>query len=401
VHVADLAPLYDAVVLAAGARADRSLGLPGEGALAGVFGARDFVAWYNGAPDMAGLTAALGLHAVRDVVIIGQGNVAIDCARLLCKTRAELAGSDVAAHAAHALAASAVRRVHLVGRRGHVQASFTMKELREVTRLADAAFVVRPGELAAGRTPASLAEAAASRARARMDALLGEAAAAPPRSPPASRELHARFLLAPTALLPAAGAGAGAGGAPPRVGAVQFAVTRLEGAADAQRAVPTGETATLAADLVLRSVGYSSTPLHGVPFDDRRKVVHNERGRVLAEPADGGAPLPGLYVSGWLKRGPTGIIGTNIPDAKETVAAIVEDAAAGRLRARAGAAAGGGSALPQLRALLAARGGSADETVDWDGFCRIDAAEVARGAAVGKPREKFVALADMLQAARA
>ena len=117
-HVADLAPLYDAVVLAAGARADRSLGLPGEGALAGVFGARDFVAWYNGAPDMAGLTAALGLHAVRDVVIIGQGNVAIDCARLLCKTRDELAGSDVAAHAAHALAASAVRRVHLVGRRG-------------------------------------------------------------------------------------------------------------------------------------------------------------------------------------------------------------------------------------------------------------------------------------------
>ena len=150
VAVADLRGLFDAVVLSVGAAGDRALGLPGE-ELEGVLGARAFVSWYNGHPDFAALAPDL---SVEDVVIVGQGNVAIDCARILCKTVAELQHTDIAAHALAALARSRVRRVHLVGRRGHVQASFTMKELREVTRLADAAFVVSPEELAQGRTAA-------------------------------------------------------------------------------------------------------------------------------------------------------------------------------------------------------------------------------------------------------
>ena len=154
VSVADLRGLFDAVVLCVGAAGDRALGLPGE-ELGGVLGARAFVSWYNGHPDFAALAPDL---SVEDAVIIGQGNVAIDCARILCKTTAELERTDIAAHALEALARSRVKRVHLVGRRGHVQASFTMKELREVTRLEDAAFCVSAAELAEGRTPASLAE---------------------------------------------------------------------------------------------------------------------------------------------------------------------------------------------------------------------------------------------------
>jgi adrenodoxin-NADP+ reductase len=378
VQVAELLGAYDAVVLAYGAASDRAMGVPGEG-LRGVHAARAFVNWYNGHPEYRDFSPNLDTE---DVVIVGQGNVAIDCARILCKTRAELAETDIAAHALDALSRSRVKRVHVVGRRGHVQAAVTMKELREATRLADADFCVRGGELEAGRTPASHAEMEAARARKRMDALLSEAASAGAvRVEKKGRALEFRFLRSPVECLAAPGGGGGA------VGAVRFAVNRLEGAAEMQRAVATGETEVIPAGLVLKSIGYKSLPLPGVPFDERAATVLNAGGRVLATP--GGAPVKGLYCAGWAKRGPTGIVGTNINDARETVAALLADVAAG-----GGGAKGG---LPALRSLLASRGVAQSSLVAWSGWRKIDEGELARGAAAGKAREKYVSVKDMLE----
>jgi NADPH-dependent glutamate synthase beta subunit-like oxidoreductase len=379
VQVEELQKLYHAVVLAYGAASDRHLGVPGE-ALNNVVSARAFVNWYNGHPDFRSFKPNL---EAADVVIIGQGNVAIDCARILTKTITELSTTDIATHALEALSKSKVRRVHVVGRRGHVQAAFTMKELREVTKLEDADFVVRPAELAAGRTASSLEEAEEHRAKKRMDALLAETAAAPLHG--RSRQLHLRFLLAPRAILPDASKGDGTS-----VGAVEFDVTRLEGPPNAQRAVPSGKTEVIPAGMVLRSVGYKSIKVPGIPWDEKRAVVRNDRGRVMN---DDGSAFGGVYVSGWLKRGPSGIIGTNIPCARETVASIVEDRSAGRLTHVQPPA----EPLEAVRSLVAARGRDPAHLVSWADFRAIDAAEVQRGAASGKPREKFTSVEELLE----
>jgi adrenodoxin-NADP+ reductase len=378
VTVPELFKHYNAVVLAYGAASDRKMGIPGED-LANVFSARAFVNWYNGHPDFRNFKPNL---EAEDVIIIGQGNVAIDCARILSKTRAELAETDIAAHALDALSASKVKRVHVVGRRGHVQAAFTMKELREVTRLADTAFVVAVEELHRGRTAASLAEIEAGRPRKRMDALLAEtAAAAGPSSK--SRELRMRFLLAPARVLPSATD-------PSEVGALEFSVTELTGEAEKQGAAATGKLETIKAGMVLRSIGYKSVPVDPVvPFDDKRSVVRNASGRVVHED---GSPFPGLYVSGWLKRGPTGIIGTNITDARETVGCMLADLSAGGF-------APGGEGLAGLRAHLLSKGRKPEDLVSWTGFMRVNAAELAAGKAAGKAREKITDVAVALKVA--
>lgn len=383
VSVEELFSFYDAVVLAYGASSDRAMGVPGED-LRNVTSARAFVNWYNGHPDFRDFAPNLDAE---DVVIIGQGNVAIDCARILTKTRDELKETDIAAHALDALSRSKVKRVHVVGRRGHVQAAMTMKELREVTRLEDADFVVSAEELARGRTAASVAELETQRARKRMDALLAEQAALAPAGK--RRQLRLRFLLNPSACLPSASD-------PGAVGGMEFDITALEGAAEAQKAVPTGKKEVIPAGLVLKSIGYKSVPLPGVPFNAKKATVNNVKGRVVAE-GEAGAPVPGLYCAGWLKRGPSGIIGTNITDARETVAALLEDKAAGKLRkATAGE---GGAGLAGLKALLTQRGKNPAHQVSWAGWRALDAAELARGAAAGKSREKFVSVPEMLDLA--
>ncbi len=386
VSVAELQGCYDSVVFAYGASSDRDMGVPGEG-LAGVCSARAFVNWYNGHPDFVDFRPNLDTE---DVVIVGQGNVAIDCARILCKTPKELEGSDIAAHAAQALARSRVKRVHVVGRRGHIQAAMTMKELREITRLEDAHFLVHPSELQAGRTPASLKEAEAARARKRMDALLAEEAVKGALQHSKSRTLSLRFLLSPKACLPAQGA-AGVGG-------VQLERNRLEGAPEAQKAVGTGEVEVIPAGLVLKSIGYKSLPITGLPFDAKSATVPNARGRVLA--GAGAAPLPGLYCTGWVKRGPSGIIGTNITDAKETVACLLEDlGAAGKGSGADGSSSSSSSkgGLQQLKAMLQAKGKRAGQSMDWKGWLKVNAMEIERGAKVGKPREKVTSVAAMLE----
>ena len=318
-------------------------------------------------------------------MIVGQGNVAIDCARILSKTPAELATTDIAAHALAALSASKVRRVHVLGRRGHVQASFTMKELREVTKLEDAACLVSVGELERGRTASSVAEMAEHRAKKRMDELLSKVAGGDAAGK--ARSLSLRFLLSPTALLPSHAD-------PGAVGAVACDVTALSGEANAQRASPTGATEIVPAGMVLKSIGYKSVSLPGVPFDDKAAVVRNTRGRVHDA---SNVNSSGLYVAGWLKRGPSGIIGTNIPDARETVGCILEDAAGGVLPAVTAPHAG----MAGLRALLSKAGRTDASLVDWAGFLAINAAEVAAGAAEGRPRQKITRVEEMLKVAGA
>jgi NADPH-dependent glutamate synthase beta subunit-like oxidoreductase len=241
---------------------------------------------------------------------------------------------------------------------------------------------VKREELERGRGASSVQEIEEHRAKKRMDELLLKAADAPPGGK--SKALALRFLLAPSRVVedPAR---------PGHVGGLECDVTQLEGPANAQRAVPSGRKEVVPAGLVLRSIGYKSVAVPGVPFDDKRAVVRNTAGRV--HEADG-TPVPGLYVSGWLKRGPSGIIGTNIPDARETVGVIVADKGAGKLPG------GDTPGLDAVKALLTARGRDPATLVSWDGYRAIDAHEVATGSAAGKPREKLTHVDAMLATAR-
>jgi adrenodoxin-NADP+ reductase len=377
VSVQELRDRYSAVILAYGAVSDRNMGIEGEN-LKNVFSARAFVNWYNGHPDFASFKPNLDCE---DVVIVGQGNVAIDCARILAKTVDELRETDIAQHAVVALSTSKVKRIHVVGRRGHVQAAFTMKELREITRLDDANCVVKAEELERCRNPQSLKEIENQRAKKRLDALLVELAGSSGSPSAKRREVILRFLLSPSKLI-----------ADPndstKIGSFELDVTTLEGEPEKQSARSTGKKEVIRAGMVLRSIGYKSESLPGVPFDSRKSIVKNVLGRVMS---DQGSVEAGLYCTGWLKRGPSGIIGTNITDARETVACILEDKKGGKLDKF-----GLDSPLASLRSLLQTRGKDTTKLVDWQSWLKIDEKERADGLSVGKPREKIVSVEKML-----
>jgi adrenodoxin-NADP+ reductase len=377
VSVQELRDRYSAVILAYGAVSDRNMGIEGEN-LKNVFSARAFVNWYNGHPDFASFKPNLDCE---DVVIVGQGNVAIDCARILAKTVDELRETDIAQHALVALSTSKVKRIYVVGRRGHVQAAFTMKELREITRLDDANCVVKAEELERCRNPQSLKEIENQRAKKRLDALLVELAGSSGSPSAKRREVILRFLLSPSKLI-----------ADPndstKIGSFELDVTTLEGEPEKQSARSTGKKEVIRAGMVLRSIGYKSESLPGVPFDSRKSIVKNVLGRVMS---DQGSVEAGLYCTGWLKRGPSGIIGTNITDARETVACILEDKKGGKLDKF-----GLDSPLASLRSLLQTRGKDTTKLVDWQSWLKIDEKERADGLSVGKPREKIVSVEKML-----
>jgi ferredoxin--NADP+ reductase len=310
----DLVAAYDAVVYATGAMRDRRLGIPGED-LPGSYAATDFVNWYCGHPDMD--SAAFTLDA-ESVAVIGVGNVAVDVARILARDPAELHTTDVPQPVLEALHASKVREVHMIGRRGPAYAKFTTKELRELGELPGVELVVHADEadlsaFDSSGEGAALAEAD-RRVRGNMVAISkwAQGAAVAPAASGHARRLIVRFWLKPVEILGAE-----------RVTGITLERTGI----DASGAFGgTGQYETLDAQMVLRSVGYQSVPLPGVPFDERASVVPNALGRVLD--ADG-SPLPGEYVAGWLKRGPTGVIGTNKSDAAETVRCLLEDLAGG------------------------------------------------------------------------
>jgi ferredoxin--NADP+ reductase len=368
---AELMRHYTAVIYATGAQTDKSLGIPGED-LPGSWAATEFVAWYNGHPDYRGLEFDL---SAKRAVVIGNGNVAADVTRMLTLGASELERTDVADHALRALRESRIEEVIVLGRRGPAQAAFTSAELRELGHLPGVGLRVDDVEL----DPASqqwLAEQGTFTARKNLQ-LLREFAAKPVR-PDARRRIELRFLRSPVQIR-------GTG----RVEAVDVLRNQIVQDEDGSlRAQPVDEVSeTIECGLVLRSVGYRALPLPGVPFDERHFVLPNERGRVFT-PA--GEPLPGVYAVGWIKRGPTGILGTNKRDAEETVSCLVEDLAAG--------------ALPQppspgcdeIDALLAQR---KPDLVTVEGWRAIDGHELERGRSEQRPRVKLASRDELLAAA--
>jgi ferredoxin--NADP+ reductase len=364
----ELAGLYDAVIYAFGAQTDRRMGIPGED-LPGSWAATEFVAWYNGHPDYQ--DRSFDLSGER-AVVIGAGNVAVDVARMLALTAEELQPTDTTDAAIAAILGSGIREILVLARRGPAQAAFTTPELIELTELAGADLVVDPGDLELD--PASAAALQEDTAVARRNVeVLREAAATPPAGRP--KTVRLRFCVSPVAIL-------GDG----RVEAIEVVENELVADESGRiRAVATGAREVIPCGIVLRSVGYAGTAMPGVPFDDGRAVIRNVAGRVVGEDD---AHVPGVYCSGWIKRGPSGVIGTNKKDATETVELLVEDALAGRLPARASSV--------DVAELLAERG------IDWvgyDGWQAIDALECARGAEQGRPRVKLCTWDELLAAA--
>jgi ferredoxin/flavodoxin---NADP+ reductase len=358
----ELLSVYDAVVYTVGAQTDRRLGIPGED-LPGSWAATAFVAWYNGHPDFQDIDFDLDCERV---VVIGNGNVAIDCARMLALTAGELAPTDTTEEAARAICSSRISEILMLGRRGPVQAAFTPPELKELGELAAAEPIVDPADLVLDA--ASVAELEADRERARRNVeLLEQYAARPPEGKP--RRIVLRFLTSPVAIV-----------GTDRVEAVEVVRNELVEEQGRLVARPTGQTEVIPAGLVLRSVGYKGIALPDVPFDERSGTIPNDRGRVL------GAER--VYAAGWIKRGPSGVIGTNKKDAAETVECLLEDARAGRLRA------GSEDSLEQL---LADKG---VDFVDYAGWQAIDAAERAAGEPLGRPRIKLHRWEALLDTAR-
>ncbi|MBL9078200.1 MAG: FAD-dependent oxidoreductase [Planctomycetes bacterium] len=369
---AELAARYHQVVYAHGCESDQKLGVPGE-ALASVHSATEFVGWYNAHPDHR--DRRFDLAAARTVAIVGNGNVAMDVARVLLCDPDHLATTDIADHALAALRRSTVREVVLLGRRGPAQAAFSPKEIEEIHELPGVDVAVRPQDAALDPLSAAWLERDGSRSQQRNVKFLQERAAAGASSD--GKRLVCRFLVAPTELRGEQG----------RLRAVQLQHMRLEAAADGTpRPVPDGGSETLAIDLLFKAIGYRGVPLPGLPFDDKKGIVPNVDGRVVE--AAGGAVRRGHYVAGWCKRGPTGLIGTNSLDAKATVAAMLADRDAGALLPGNGA---------DVVDLLRQR---AVDTVDWTDWQRLDAWERQQGEARGKLRHKLPSVDELMQTVR-
>ncbi len=357
----------DAVIYTYGAALDRHLGIEGED-LPGSLAATEFVAWYTGHPDADRSRVEGALAGARSVVVVGVGNVALDVARVLARTADELETTDMPQHVLDALAGTPVEEITVLGRRGPAQATFTTQELRELSQLAWATVLVDPATLELD--PAAEERAAGDRNVTRNLAVLrGWAGHAPE---PGRTRLRLRFYARPVRIL-----------GEDRVTGVQIERT----AVDAEgRAVGTGELEVLPADLVVRSVGYRGTPLPGLPVDEGSGTVPHEAGRVLRD----GAVSRGEYVAGWIKRGPSGVVGTNKHDARETVASLLADVADGRLET--------GGPVDDLVQELQARGA---EPVLIDDWRAIDAAEVALGATRGRARTTLHEREALLAAVRA
>ncbi|MCL4748330.1 MAG: pyridine nucleotide-disulfide oxidoreductase [Burkholderiaceae bacterium] len=375
----ELRDAYDAVVFCHGAETDRALGVAGE-ALAGSHTATEFVGWYNGHPDFRDRLFDLSHDTA---VIIGHGNVAADVCRILAKPVDELAATDIAQHALDALAASRVREIVLVGRRGPAQAKFSDKELRELGEVSGTQVAVDRADLELGAACAAELEGPTGQGAAWNMALLREFAARPARA--SARRIRFRFLESPAALY-----------GRDRLEGVVLEKNRLEGPAFEQRASGTGRTVRLDCGLLFRSVGYKGVRIDGVPFDDDRGIIPNRDGRVISDASPDasvdasvdGSAVPGLYCAGWIKRGANGVIGTNRADAAATIESLLADLVRQTRPARK-------SDADALLARLAGRGIRWTSFEDWK---KIDAAEIRRGAASGKPREKFVDLDEMYAA---
>jgi ferredoxin--NADP+ reductase len=368
----DLTAHYHAVIYTVGAETDRKLGIPGE-ELPGSHAATEFVGWYNAHPDYADHSFDLSCERA---VVIGNGNVAMDVARMLALPREELVTTDTADHAIEELAGSKIREIVVFGRRGPAQAAFTNPELRELGELTDADCIVDASELELDEiSERYIAGEDASPTHKRNVEVLRELAGS--ASGGKRKRVILRFLSSPVEIK-------GEG----KVESIVIGKNRLVEEDGRVRAEDTGEREELECGLVFRSVGYTAVPIEGVPFDEARGTIANERGRVLG---DDGEPVPGVYTAGWIKRGPSGVIGTNKKDASETVAMLREDFDANRLPEPAD------PDPVAIERLIAERD---HEAVTYEGWEAIDAAETAAGEPHGRPRVKLVRIAEMLERAR-
>jgi ferredoxin/flavodoxin---NADP+ reductase len=368
----DLLARYHAVVYAIGTSVDNRLGIPGEDR-PGSHPATEFVAWYNGHPHFADHN--FDLNGGR-AVVVGNGNVAIDVARMLVLDPGELAGTDTADHALDAFGMAGVTEVVLLGRRGPAEAAFTNPELRELGELARADVIVDPAQLEG----VVVAEDADATKRRNVEILRDYAQRTPSGK---SHRLELRFLRSPLEIL-------GDGEDGPVTG-VRVAINRLVTREDGRVAAEaTGEEEVIECGLVLRSIGYRGTPVAGVPFDERRGLIRNDGGRVVDE-EDPARPCRGEYVVGWIKRGPSGVIGTNKKDAADTVARILEDEQAGALGTP-------DPALANPEAIAAWLTERMPGHVTWAGWEAIDQLESELGAPTGRPRVKLVRLDELVAA---
>ena len=373
--VDDLRRHYHQILYCTGAQTDRRMGIPGED-LRGSHPATEFVAWYNGHPDFR--DCQFDLTAER-AAVVGVGNVAVDVARILCRSPEELATTDIADYALEALRKSRIREVYLLGRRGPAQAAFTNPEIKELGELADADITVRPDEAELDElTRAALAQNPDRATTKKVEII--QSYAERPRTGK-SRLLVVRFLVSPVELV-----GDDAG----QVAGIRLVRNRLVATPTGTlQAKPTGEVEDVPVGLVFRSVGYKGVPLPGVPFHDSWAVILNEKGRVLDPETK--QPIVGEYTAGWIKRGPNGVIGTNKPDAAETVAGMMED------RARDALLHPEEPTWESVERLLRQR---QPRYFSYDDWRRLDALEVAAGRPAGRPRVKFTRVDEMARALR-
>ena len=373
VTVADLQAHYHQIVFCTGAQTDRRMGIPGED-LSGSHPATEFVAWYNGHPDYRDCSFDLSPERV---AVVGVGNVAVDVVRILCRTPEELATTDIADYALEALRKSRVKVVYLLGRRGPAQAAFTNPEVKELGELADADAIAIPEEVELDPLSRAEVERSQDRATLRKVEILQEYARRQPSGK--SRQLFLRFLVSPQALIDD-----GAG----HVAAMRLVKNELQASSTgALQARATGRVEEIPVGLVFRSVGYRGVPVPGVPFDEKGGVILNAKGRVL-DPATR-QPLRGLYTAGWIKRGPSGVIGTNKPDAAETVELMFEDLEHGVVLEPPQATAAAAEALIRERQ---------PRVVSYADWLKLNEIEVQRGRAQGRPRVKLTRVEEMLAA---
>ena len=361
-----LQSVYDASIYTCGAESDRRLGIKGED-LPGSHTATEFVGWYNGHPDYRDKTFDLSQETA---VIFGQGNVAADVSRILAKTQNELKNTDIAAHALDVLANSKIRNIHVVGRRGPAQAKFTSKELKEFGDLENCIATVDPGELSLN--PASEVELAdKTNAGTRKIFELFTEFSQTPREP-GKRQVHFSFLKSPIEITGRQG-----------VEKITLELNRLRGDAFNQSAEGTGTMIELETGIVFRSIGYKGKPIPGLPFDEKRGIIPNQDGRIM----DGNKVVPRQYVAGWIKRGPTGIIGTNRADSVATVQSLLIDIQN----------VGPESYQTENTDPLAILSSTGIRVVNFQDWKKIDQIEIARGVPESKPREKITRVSEILQ----
>jgi len=372
--LAEVLAHYHQVLFTTGAESDRRMGIPGED-LPGSYPATVFVGWYNGHPDYRDLQFDLSAERV---AVVGNGNVAMDVTRVLARSVEELAQTDIADYALEALRHSKIKEIYLLGRRGPAQAAFTNPEIRELTELAGADLVVRPEELELDEVNREfLALHASEQTHQRnVDILTAQISKGEGSRP---KKIRARFFVSPVAAL-----------GTDRVEGLRLEKNRLvKDENGVFKAQGTSVYEEISCQLVFRSIGYKGHKLPGVPFDERNGIIPNRDGRVI-DPATNDAPRPRVYVAGWIKRGPSGVIGTNKPDAAATVQAMLEDAAQYPVWD------GLSLDLNAIPSLLAAKQVRAVTFTDWK---RIDQIEIAAGRKRGKPREKLTTIAELLAAA--